>query len=487
MDFCCELLLYRPTIPVFITPKGGLASWLEVMLSPDSFAARYGPAGTPTPHGVLRSPVNQIPYVHHVDREIYQGLNFVVKVGMLHEMLIELSCYSTYRHPGIVQLYGWTLGEDGRIRLALESGTPLDQNSRLNSSELHILISDLISVCSFLHTSSRPLVHGDIKPENLVRIDNHYKLIDFGNAINGYFDAGQIQYYGMAYTESYRAAEYDPLVPHTARVETFSVGKTVAKLGSGQRLDPQVRLFIENTTKVASKDRVQIVDLPIYGVRFPELQGVRCGLCLPSLHSSVSSSDPESKILWYKCVSELIKQSQPLEVSLRTFFLALSNCRRCLTVITKVSGNIELYSMAHLAMALSLVQGERLSESIESQHESSIASSYREVLRVLLTHLKGQVYVSTYWDVVDDESLDAGLIQEMSYVRHSWTTGPGNARHRIYSPLQPHMQALSRRHQLDLLHYQSIQELCERPLSLTDSSDVPPSQMIGSTSRNDKS
>ena len=470
MDFGRELLLYRPTIPVFITPKGGLSSWLKLMLSPDSFTAKYGP-------------VNPIPYVHHVDREIYQGPNFVVKVGMLHDMLIELSCYSTYRHPGIVQLYGWTLGEDGRIRLALESGIPLDQNSRLNSSELQILISDLISVCSFLHTSSRPLVHGDIKPENLVRIDNHYKLIDFGNAINGYFDAGQIQYYGTAYTEPYRAAEYDPLVPHTARVETFSVGKTVAKLASGQGYDPRVSIFIQNTTKVASKDRVQILDLPIYGVQFPQLHGVRCGFCLPSVHSGVSSSDPASKTLWYKCVSELIKQSQPLSVSLRTFFLALSNCRRCFTVMTQVSpsDNIELYSMAHLAMALSLIQGERLPESIESQNESSIASSYREVLRVLLTHLKGQVYVCTYWDVVDNESLDSGLIQEMSYVRHPWGLGPGSARRRVYSPLQPHILALSQHHQLDLLRYQSIQELCERPLSLT------PSPLIGSMSLGGKS
>lgn len=458
------------------------------MLSPDSFTAKYGPAGTPTPHGVLRTPVNQIPYVHNVDREIYQGPNFVVKVGMLHEMLIELSCYSTYRHPGIVQLYGWTLGEDGRIRLALESGIPLDQNSRLNSSELQILISDLISVCSFLHNSSRPLVHGDIKPENIVLIDNHYKLIDFGNAINGYSDAGKIQYYGMAYTESYRAAEYDPLVPHTARVETFSVGKTVAKLASGQLLDPRVSELIEKTTKVESKDRVQIIDLPIYGVQFPFRGITRCGLCLPSVHSSVLSSDPESKVLWYKCVSELIKQSQSFDVSLRTFFLALSNCRRCFTVITKASDAIELYSMAHLAMALSLIQGEPLPESIELHNESSVSSSYRALLRVLLNHLKGQVYVCTYWDVVDDESVDSGLIQEMSYVRHSWKTGVGNVRHRVYSPLQPYIQALSRRHQLDLLHYQSIQELCERPLSLTAiSRDVPPSQMICSTSLNGKS
>ena len=478
------------------------------MLCPNSFAAKYGPpptggVGTPTPHGVLRTSVNPIPYVHQADREIYQGPNFVVKVGMLHEMLIELSCYSTYRHPGIVQLYGWTLGEDGRIRLALESGIPLDQNSRLNSSEIQILISDLVSVCSFLHTSPRPLVHGDIKPENLVRIEEHYKLIDFGNAINGYLDAGQIQYYGTAYTESYRAAEYDPLVPHTARVETFSVGKTVAKLASGQGYDPLVSMFIENTTKVASKDRVQIVELPLYGMQLPEHSGVRCGLCLPSVNGGVWSPDPGSKTLWYKCVSELIRQSDPLSVSLRTFFLALSNCRRCFSVLTRLSAaregypsrgeglsdNIELYSMAHLAMALSLIQGERLPESIEShpprgEEDSSIASSYREVLRVLLTHLKGQVYVCTYWDVVDNETLDSGLIQEMSYVRHPWGLGPGSARHRVYSPLQPHILALSQRHQLDFLRYESIQELCERPLSLIG---TPPSPMIGPMSLDGKS
>jgi serine/threonine protein kinase len=173
------------------------------MLEPSAFLEHYGDGF----------------YIPGTDGRLYQGKDYIVKMGTLDVMLIELSCYCTYKHSGIVQLYAWTFDNKGLVRLALQTGAALDRNTRLNSSELRVLISDLINVCSFLHTASRPLVHGDIKPENIVKVNTHYKLIDFGNALIGYKECGETHYYGNAYTESYRANEYDPEVPHTTAAE----------------------------------------------------------------------------------------------------------------------------------------------------------------------------------------------------------------------------------------------------------------------------
>jgi serine/threonine protein kinase len=427
-----------------------------MMLSPESFTQKYG-------HG------DPISCITASSRKIYKGKDFIVKSGTFHEMLIELSCYATYKHPGIVELYAWTLGEDGKLKLALESGIPLNQDSQLQSSELGILISNLISVCSFLHTASLPLVHGDIKPENIVAINNRYKIIDFGNAMNGYVDAGEIHYQGFAYTESYRAAEYDPTIPHTSIVESFSIGKTIDILACKTALDPEVRKFIEKTTKDSPDERVEIRNLlaPVD----------RRGLCFPPLYTSAMYVNTQSsRILWYKCVGELIHQSKIVPIWLRTFFLALSNARRSFSVIIQSPENYKLYSMAHLAIALSIIQGDALPAKLESQASNPISASYREILRSILSYLKSQVYVTTYWDVVDHQTLNYGLIRQLNYTRHKWDPSgvtvsssrtlsnskveSGNLSHRVYGQLQPHIVRLSE-HYMNLQDPELHQLLCE--------------------------
>jgi hypothetical protein len=267
------------------------------------------------------------------------------------------------------------------------------------------------------------------------------------------FDAGEIHYQGSAYTESYRAAEYDPVIPHTSIVESFSIGKTIDALACKEQLHPEVKKFIENTTKDSPNERVEIRTLlgPL---------GWN-GFCLPPSHAcriNVNVNIESSRELWYKCVSELVRQSETISIWLRTFFLALSNARRSFPVIIESPTNYKLYSMAHLAIALSIIQGDALPEKLESQASNPISALYREILRSILSYLKAQVYVPTYWDIVDHTTLHYGLIRQMSYTIDKWnplsvTMSPrkisdtkvesGNALHRVCGQLRPHMKLLS--------------------------------------------
>jgi hypothetical protein len=418
------------------------------MLEPSAFVKQYGEGS----------------YIPGTNDRLYEGNEYIVKMGSLDVMLIELSCYSTYKHPGIVELYGWTFDNRGLVKLALQHGTALDRTTRLNSANLHVLMEDLVSVCSFLHTASRPIVHGDIKPENLVKVNQHYKLIDFGNALIGYKECGETRYYGNAYTEEYRANEYDPEIPHTTAAETFSVGKTVESLVLRNSKDIAVASFIKQTTEAVVKDRILVESM-----RTKEMQG---GLVLPGRSSWNPNQDLKLKNqeqeLWYHCISNILQVCQGVGTTLRTLFLALANSRRCFGILCqlKTLPEMELYGYAQVAMALAVIESRKIPDGVYQ------TEMYYSMLRALLGHLQGQTLTFTYWELVDNTTVFIGLIQEMAFIRQPWSP-ICSKESRIYKSVERYLQVFYRTYHVDIRNVQSIERVCTAPLMVHPESTYP--------------
>jgi serine/threonine protein kinase len=409
------------------------------MLEPTAFMEQYGDGF----------------YIPGTDNRLYESDEYLVKTGSLDVMLIELACYSTYKHSGIVELYGWTFDDLGVLRLALQHGTALDRTSRLDTANLCILISDLVSVCSFLHTASRPIVHGDIKPENIVKVNGHYKLIDFGNALIGYKECGETRYYGSAYTEDYRANEYDPDIPHTTAAETFSVGKTVESLVLKNNKNTMIASFIAQTTEAVVKDRILVESM-----RTKEMPG---GLVLPgrsSWNPNIDSTirDQEQE-LWYKCVSNILQLCIDVGTTLRTLFLCLANSRRCFGILCqlKTVSELGLYVNAQVAMALAVIESRKIPDG------SYPKKMYYSMLRTLLGHLQGQTLTFTYWELVDNATVFIGLIQEMAFIRQPWSPTCSKEA-RIYKSAEWYLRVFYRAYHVDVRDIESIERVCTAPL-----------------------
>jgi serine/threonine protein kinase len=115
--------------------------------------------------------------------------------------LVELDILSRFRHPNILHHDGFYSNEENiGIVLPLASSNlkdfALDNDIDPSKSEYKILFDQLLSSISFLHESG--YYHCDIKPENVLIIDDQLVLADFGLTKKAIFEARPCQTYRYA-------------------------------------------------------------------------------------------------------------------------------------------------------------------------------------------------------------------------------------------------------------------------------------------------
>lgn len=130
-------------------------------------------------------------------------------------------------HPHIIERQ-WCRFYNNKFQLCMELGKYVDK-----ADERRIL-HDITQALYFMH--SKGFIHRDVKPENIVRVGNHYKLIDFGltrkgqceNALTGYMISRWFRPPEMLITEG--GLRYD------GRVDMYSLGLTAYFLHHGNPL-----------------------------------------------------------------------------------------------------------------------------------------------------------------------------------------------------------------------------------------------------------
>ncbi|MGD1862822.1 MAG: serine/threonine protein kinase [Leptolyngbyaceae cyanobacterium] len=126
---------------------------------------------------------------------------------------------------------------------------------RFSEAEIERLAAEILEVLQYLHGQNPPIIHRDIKPQNIIRhIDGHIYLVDFGAVQTVYreataFSSTVVGTYGYMAPEQFRGQAY----PAT---DLYGLGATLLYLLTHQNPGdlPQRRLKIEFRSAVSISD-----------------------------------------------------------------------------------------------------------------------------------------------------------------------------------------------------------------------------------------
>jgi serine/threonine protein kinase len=132
---------------------------------------------------------------------------------------IEPYILSNLKHKNIMNSNQISIGDCGLLKILMDVAEPISnipiREIKKDKNNLAIQIKEGLT---FLHNLA--IVHGDIKPSNILKIDNLYKITDFGLSVLLYSDPQQID--KLIYTDKYRPPEnYDRIISTKSDIWAF--------------------------------------------------------------------------------------------------------------------------------------------------------------------------------------------------------------------------------------------------------------------------
>lgn len=341
---------------------------------------------------------------------IYRSGNTVVKVSYMdydlefsqHTVtaITELNILSSFSHPNLINIRH--AAYDGQLLyISMPYGT---QVSNLSNPK-HIC--GLLSVIDLLHRNGYS--HGDIKPDNIVMIDNIPTLIDFGLSSMCYEYKGTLLFRGIAYSRGYRAPEHihHDLVWNMASNDIYALGKTIIDTLPLNTENPLLEDLIDKMI-APSESRYSISDL----LNHPYLSSIES----IDMGTRYMSSLPEKKEYtmvnqddYYNLVTWLYVICDNLNVHIRTLFLLLHNIHRSSEMLTFMGKHrLQLWGISHLFLSCLLLEGAYidLSELVAISDHTFDEHDIIFMIWNIINHLEGVLVVPTLWDyAISGESL----------------------------------------------------------------------------------
>lgn len=204
----------------------------------------------------------------------------------------EVDILKNLHHPYLPQVFDFLTLSDGSVytvmsyipgqslRQAAESGRAFSQR------ELVRWGMQLCSALNCLHTQRPPILHADVKPDNIMLTpEGDICLIDFNVSL--YLDGGAV----LGYTEGYTSPEQhlialrqrsrQPIPPNlklNPTADIYSVGATLYRLATGQRLSsngalPDLDLLAGHNSEAFARVIGKSLALST-GRPFPQRQGI---------------------------------------------------------------------------------------------------------------------------------------------------------------------------------------------------------------------
>jgi serine/threonine protein kinase len=176
----------------------------------------------------------------------------------------EMNAYARFKHPCIMEPEALCIF-NGVGYLAMPRATSIVKAFKKKLITLDELVSDLLSALDFLHRQG--VIHGDIKPGNMVYHDGKLKLIDFGKSRKGILNVdGEWYFTGPSYTSWYKDPEYSDRQNNSIKCEIHSAAVSILEIIRGESdmfgslfkftgVNPFINWFMENAQKVVSERR----------------------------------------------------------------------------------------------------------------------------------------------------------------------------------------------------------------------------------------
>lgn len=253
-------------------------------------------------------------------QDVRIGKNFVAKRMTDNEVAYkELEWMKQLSHSGLPRLHD-VLKEQNEWFIIMQymDGINLREyitcNGRLKEYEVVRIAHELLEILAYLHTCNKPIIYGDLKPDNLmIRKDGSVALIDFGSALNAYEKKGDVYTTkGFAAPEQLRGEYY-------TQSDIYAFGKLLQYMLTG--CDP-VYMMNLSTEKILQNYGVKGRMVPVI---------IRC-----------CQENPERR---YVDAAALLREEKTLkkELHLRQTELRFSFIYVCVGVINCVVGIMMIY------------------------------------------------------------------------------------------------------------------------------------------------
>lgn len=203
---------------------------------------------------------------------------------------VEHAILQRLNFPGIPKTYG-TFIKDGRSYLAREyfEGEPLDQvvaRGVMQPAQIYHIARQLCALLGYLHAQTPPVIHRDIKPQNIIlRPDGSLGLTDFGIART--YKEGSSSDTNYMGTLPYAPPEQYGYAQSSPQTDIYALGIVLIYLATGspdrrdleKRItDSQLRTLIEKCIAFDPKHRFQSVEQVIKRIDFLKTRRLRIAL-----------------------------------------------------------------------------------------------------------------------------------------------------------------------------------------------------------------
>jgi hypothetical protein len=348
---------------------------------------------------------------------------YVIKKGKFEALLPEIDFLSQVEGDAVVKMYGFKLETQPnyyrddkfylRTSIILDYGIPIkNYGGSMTQNRLIGSIVNAVAACRDIG-----LVHGDIKTDNIVVVNERPVLIDFGLSLWDMVG----RYFGLAYTGTYRDPNFIIGTWNSVANETFALGKTVAVMSSYYRCVPSnlppitsnlvVNDLLQQTLELNLENRPSLATLrqrftePLYAHSYTMIR--KPSRPIPSKSHTCGLNAETWPILMDWVHHTAINK----KIGMRTLFTLLTNIHRSSAIYDgigseQVQNTLETFGAAHLLLADYCLSGERslamkdifLNTAGRSLRSSNPTSGLAEMISDIVTLLHGTLSGQTVWD-----------------------------------------------------------------------------------------
>jgi len=209
-------------------------------------------------------------------KRLSDGMPAILRVTMdyaAEDALEEAKMLRRLDHPGIPTVYA-SFEKDGRHYMVREyiEGKPLDKiiqkKGTLSEEDIFRVTLELAGILKYLHNQSPPIIHRDIKPQNIVLgKDGSINLIDFG--IARFHKTGLRQDTSIVLTLDYAPPEQYGFDQSSPVTDIYALGVVMLYMATGQAAKPalgseivsnDLRNLIQRCIAFDPRDRIQNVE-----------------------------------------------------------------------------------------------------------------------------------------------------------------------------------------------------------------------------------
>jgi len=133
----------------------------------------------------------------------------------------EFQILTQMRHPNLVSVYDYGITTEDGLYFTMEWIEGYDLEPASHPLEPAMITSVIVQICralAYLH--ARGVIHGDLKPGNVLMINDQAKILDFGVALETRSPELRARYY----TPGYSAPEVKQQRPVDHRADLYSLG-----------------------------------------------------------------------------------------------------------------------------------------------------------------------------------------------------------------------------------------------------------------------